>query len=135
MMVIWVTSHATPSLGSSSRRAVSHSPSGEGVTARCDALLSPSLHSHRHPARGHGPQSPCVSSVHPLSLQSRAVSDLPVKKGANFLARAPLGPGTQQKTSPHAAVAAALRHCSLQRRGGSHMNFVCVISSGLSSHL
>lgn len=83
MTRIRVTSPATPSLGSSSRRAVSHSPSG-GVTARCDALLSPSLHSHRHLARGHGPQSPRASSVHPLKSPKQSSVRLAREKGCKL---------------------------------------------------
>ena len=109
MTVVQVASHATPSLGSRRRRAVSHFPVGEGVTARCGALPALPLHSHRHPARGHGLQSPCTSSSHPLSLQSGAMSDLPTKKGANSPAWAPLGhvqPGPPAEDKPERC------HCS-----------------------
>lgn len=96
MTVVQVTSRATPSLGRISRRqqgmkSVSHLPAG-GVTARCGALSSLPLCSHRHPARVYRLQGPCISSLHPLSLQRRVMSDLPRKKGANSLAWAPLRP-------------------------------------------
>lgn len=89
-------------------KSVSQLPAG-GVTARCGALPSLPLRSHRHPARVYHLQGPCTSSSHPLSLQKRVVSDLSRRKGANSLAWAPLRP--VQPMDP-AENKPELSHCS-----------------------
>lgn len=79
------------------------------LTSLKKGLPSVPLHSHRHPVRGHGLQSPRTSSLHPLSLLSRVTSDLHAKKGANSLAQAPLG---LEQPRPPAEDKAELCHCS-----------------------